>query len=77
MKWFSDKKIKTLIKENPQAGEVLAEFGIRCAQCIRHNCDVRQIAESEELTMEQEIELMGKLDKVLREPADVVAPWKE
>lgn len=69
MKWFSNQKIKVLVEERPKAGEVLAEFGIRCAECTRHNCDVRQIAESEELTMEQEIDLMHKLEKALDEPA--------
>jgi hypothetical protein len=67
MKWFSNQKIKILVDEHPQAGEVLAEFGIRCAECTRHNCDVRQIAESEELTMEQEIDLMNKLEKAFGE----------
>jgi hypothetical protein len=67
MKWFSNQKIKVLANEHAKVGEVLGEFGIRCAECTRHNCDVRQVAESEELTMEQEIDLMTKIEKALAE----------
>ncbi|MFO0891954.1 MAG: hypothetical protein U0790_22820 [Isosphaeraceae bacterium] len=68
--WYANKKIKLLVQQFPEAREILANNGIRCAECTAHDCFVGQIPESEELSFKQEAELMRALDRVLpeREP---------
>lgn len=58
-------KIKELIKQFPAIVNILEEYQIDCILCKKGTCRLDDIVEAENLTMNDEIEMMEKLSKVL------------
>lgn len=57
--------IKEVIKEFPQLGPLLKEYGINCAVC-NGNCLLKNIFEEHNLSMKEEMELATKMQQVIR-----------
>ena len=62
---YGNTKIRDLIKQFPGIVGILESYQIDCVHCKMATCRLYDIAESENVTMEQEIEMMEKLSKVM------------
>jgi hypothetical protein len=65
MEKYGNKQIKELVKDFPEILDVLAEFKIPCATCKMHNCTLNQVAEAEDISMENEVILYEKINAIL------------
>jgi iron-sulfur cluster repair protein YtfE (RIC family) len=65
MEKYNDVKIKELIKQFPKIVDVLEEFQIDCVHCKKGSCRLRDIVEAENLSMDEEIEMIEKISGVL------------
>ena len=64
MKRFLNKGIKEVLKEYPQLAPILAEYDINCYKCDG-NCLFKDIFEEHNLSMKEEMELKGKMSKII------------
>ncbi|MGD2090553.1 MAG: hypothetical protein PVH61_30555 [Candidatus Aminicenantes bacterium] len=62
---FSNIKIKELIKQFPGIVNVLEEHQIDCLHCKKGTCRLKDIVEAENLSMDEEIDFMGKITDVI------------
>lgn len=65
MEKYNDVKIKDLIKQFPKMVDILIEYQIDCVHCKKGTCRLKDIAEAEDLSMDEEIELKNKISNVL------------
>lgn len=65
MEKYKDVKIKELIKQFPGIVDVLEEYQIDCVHCKKGTCRLKDIVEAENLSMDEEIELLSKLSGVI------------
>ena len=65
MEKYQDVKIKQLIKQFPGIVDVLNEFQIDCVHCKQGTCRLKDIVETENLSMDEEMELLRKLSHVI------------
>ncbi len=57
--------IKQLIKKYPEIGNVLLdEYNINCPKC-KGNCQLKNVVEEENLSMEEEMDLIGKITNII------------
>lgn len=56
--------IKELIKKYPNIADILDEFHIDCPNC-KGNCALNHIVEAENLSMDEEMELMDRISRVI------------
>ena len=64
MEKFNNVRIKDLIKKHPKIYEILDEYKIHCLKC-KGNCYLKDVVEEENLTMDQEIDIMTRIGAVL------------
>lgn len=64
MKKYLNTGIKEVLKIYPQLTPILAEYEINCATC-NGNCLLKDIFEEHNLSMKEEIELKGKMAKIV------------
>jgi hypothetical protein len=62
---LANTNIKELIKQFPGIGSILEEYQIDCLHCEKGTCRLDDIVETENFTMDEEIEIMEKIIKVL------------
>jgi hypothetical protein len=65
MEKFGNTKVRDLIKQFPGIVGVLEEYQIDCVHCKMATCRLYDIAESENITMADEIEFMEKLSTAI------------
>ena len=65
MEKYGNTKIKELIKQFPDIVNILEEYQIDCVLCKKKTCRLDDIVEAENLTMNQEIEMIDKISKLL------------
>jgi hypothetical protein len=66
MEKFNRVGIKQLIKEHPQIGELLLnDYNINCMRC-KGNCDLKNVAEEENLSLKDEIILLNKVTDIIK-----------
>ena len=64
MKRHFNRGIKDVLKEFPQLAPIIAEYDINCYKCDG-NCLTKDIFEEHNLSMKEEMELKGKMSKIL------------
>jgi hypothetical protein len=62
---YGSMNIRELIRKFPGVVEVLEGYKIDCIHCKHGRCRLYDIPEGENLSMEEEIELMDKLAEVM------------
>ena len=65
MEKFGSTKIKELIEQFPGIVNILEEYQIDCLHCKKGTCRLDDIVEAENLTMNEEIEFVEKITKIL------------
>lgn len=65
MEKYMNTGIKEVIKEFPQLGILLKDYGINCAVC-NGNCLLKNIFEEHNLSMKEEMELVTKMQQVIQ-----------
>jgi len=64
MKQYLNTGIKEVLKKHPDLAPILAEYDINCYKCDG-NCLLKDIFEEHNLSMKQEMELKGKMSKLI------------
>jgi len=64
MKRYLNIGIKEVLKKYPQLAPTLAEYDINCYKC-NGNCLFKAIFEEHNLSMKEEMELKGKMAKII------------
>jgi hypothetical protein len=65
MREFKKVKIQELIDKHPEVLNVLKEFDLPCQTCKVRNCYTKDIAEYENLTLENEMKFIAKISDIV------------
>lgn len=64
MEELLDLRVKVVLDKHPELANLLKEYDITCYKC-RGNCLFKDIIEEHSMSMKTEIELMGRMQKLL------------
>ena len=67
MKKYENMRIKELIKKHPKVEDVLEELHLPCKNCGDNNCLLKDIAETENFTLKDEIKFITKMTEALND----------
>lgn len=65
MKKYANTHIKELIQKVPQVEDVLDEFKLPCKNCGDNNCLVKDIVETENFSLKDEMKFISRMSEVL------------
>ena len=67
MKKYRNTRIKELIDKHPVVEKVLDEFNLPCRNCGDNNCYLKDIVETENFTLKDEMKFVSKMSEAIAE----------